>query len=121
MAPAKAKSPARRAISSTAKPDRGRAQGNSTADRISFGSSVVVNGPTKKSAAAIMRVPAELLACSCPSSVSTTAGYSAAPSACDSEPPIVPRLRIWKCPMSLVARLTSGARAATSALAAIVA
>ena len=43
------------------------------------------------------------------SRVSAAAGYSAAPSACASEPPIVPRLRIWKCPISEVARVISGA------------
>ena len=46
-------------------------------------------------------------------SATATAGYSDAGSACASEPPTVPRLRIWKCPMSGVARASNGAAAAT--------
>ena len=51
------------------------------------------------------------------SSASATAGYSAAGSACAIDPPSVPRLRIWKWPISGVARASSGTAAATSALA----
>ena len=42
------------------------------------------------------------------SSVSATAGYSAAGSAWAIDPPSVPRLRIWKWPISGVARASNG-------------
>ena len=44
-------------------------------------------------------------------SATATAGYSDAGSACASEPPTVPRLRIWKCPISGVACASSGTAA----------
>ncbi len=61
------------------------------------------------------RRPRGEAASSSPSSANTTAGYSAAGSAWAMEPPTVPRLRIWRWPISGVARASSGAAAATSA------
>ena len=84
--------------------------------RISSASSSVVHRPVKNSEAGIVRRPREERTSSWASSVRATAGYSAAGSAWAMEPPIVPRLRIWKCPMRGVARARSGAAAATSGL-----
>ena len=69
----------------------------------------------------MVRRPRGDCASSCASSASATAGYSAAGSAWASDPPIVPRLRIWKCPISGVARASSGTASATSAEDSIVA
>ena len=85
--------------------------------RSSSGSSAVLHRPVKNEAAGIERVPRGETASISASSASATAGYSAAGSACAIEPPNVPRLRIWKCPMKGVTRVSSGAAFATSALA----
>ena len=67
--------------------------------RISSGSSAVVNGPCRNSAAGMVRVPAGPVATSSASSASATAGSSAAGSAWARLPPIVPLLRIGVCAM----------------------
>ena len=70
--------------------------------------------PAKKSAAPTVRAPPLLAISSSASRARATAGYSAAGSAWASEPPTVPRLRIWKWPMRGVAAARSGAAAAMS-------
>ena len=62
----------------------------------SSGSSAVLQMPVKNSAAGMARWPRGDSVSMTASRASATAGYSAAASACASEPPIVPRLRIWK-------------------------
>ena len=98
--PASAKSPLRRAISSTTKPQRPSHTGKWTAVSTSSGSSVVVQVPSKKSAAGMRRDEPVRAASSSASSASATAGSSEAESAWAIEPPTVPRLRIWKWPIS---------------------
>src|SRR3984957_5298628 len=113
-APATAKSPERRANSSIAKPCLPVAAGKLTPVSNSSGSSAVVQMPVKNPAAGISRWPRGESASTHPSRARATAGYSAAGSAWASDPPIVPRLRIWKWPISAVARDSSGTRLAIS-------
>jgi len=81
----------------------------------------VLQIPVKKSRASIVRRPFAETTSMLASSARATAGYSAAGSACAIDPPSVPRLRIWKCPISGVATASSGTADATSALASTVA
>ena len=110
-----AKSPWRRATSSTAKPHRPVQIGNPTPARISSSSSAVDQVPVKNSAAGIVRRPRTDTASNSASRASATAGSSDAGSAWASDPPIVPRLRIWKWPISGTARARRGTSRATSA------
>ena len=114
-APQIAKSPWRRATSSTANPLAPSQTGKRTPVRISPSSSEVCQVPWKKSAAAMSRLPPGPAASMVASSASATAGSSEAGSAWAIEPPTVPRLRIWKCPMWGSARATSRASAETVA------
>ena len=68
----------------------------------------MVHVPTKNSAAGTVRVPLVPATSSSASSASATAGSSDAGSAWAIEPPTVPRLRIWKWPMSGMASASSG-------------
>ena len=99
VAPAMAKSPCRRANSSTAKPHRPVQIGNDTATSSSSGSSAVDHRPVKKSAAGTTRGPGDDRTSRSASRATATAGYSAAGSAWAIDPPMVPRLRIWRWPM----------------------
>ena len=69
---------------------------------------LVVQVPVKNSDGGMVRRPVGDRTSSSASRASATAGYSAAGSAWAIEPPTVPRLRIWKCPMNGVARASSG-------------
>ena len=94
--PVSAKSPLRRATSSTTNPQFPDHTGTCTAVSNSSGSSVVVQVDSKKSAAGTRRVEPLLATSTSASSASATAGSSDAGSACAMDPPTVPRLRIWK-------------------------
>ena len=107
-APTIAKSPCRRATSSTAKPDPAPHTGKRTAVISSSGSREVVKTVSKKSAAGMRRMPFGPATSISASSTRTTAGSSAAGSACAREPPRVPRLRIWKWPMCGATRASNG-------------
>ena len=113
--PASAKSPWRRAISSTDQPVFGASIGTRTSVRISAGSIAVVSAETKKSAAATLRSPPSLASRRVAPRASAAAGYSAAGSACAIDPPTVPRLRICGCAIKRVASKSSGWRVRTSA------
>ena len=95
-APVRAKSPKRRATSSTAKPHRPLQTGKRTPVSTSSMSSAVMNVDTKNSDAGTVRGPWVFVTSNSASRASATAGYSAAGSAWASDPPSVPRLRIWK-------------------------
>ena len=88
--------------------------GSRTSVRISSGSSAVVNGPCRNSAAGMRRVPPGPVATSSAPSASATAGSSAAGSAWARLPPIVPLLRMGVCATYPTASATSGAAIATS-------
>ena len=60
------------------------------------------------------RSPLAPRATTSPSSAVRTAGYSADGSAWAIEPPMVPRVRIGRCPTHRVASLSSGNRCATT-------
>ena len=98
-APAMAKSPWRRANSATPQPVRPVHTGNAIDVSNSSASSAVDQTPVKNSLAGTVRDPVVDASSNVASSATATAGYSAAGSAWASEPPIVPRLRIWKWPM----------------------
>ena len=88
--------------------------GSLTSVRISSGARFVVRYVWKRSAARITRSPVAPRATTSPSSAASTAGYSADGSACAIEPPIVPRVRIGRCPTQRVASFKSGSRWATT-------
>ena len=83
----------------------------------SCGASVVSQVPSKNWLAGTVRSPSGPVMSSSASSASATAGYSAAGSAWAIEPPIVPRLRIWKCPISGVAAASNGTSRSITSLA----
>ena len=113
--PATAKSPRRCANSAKPQPLPPGRPGNSTATTISSGSSTVVSGATKKSRAAISRPPAPLAVKMRASSRTAIDGSSAAGSAWDRLPPIVPRLRIARWATCFIASCRTGNRCLTAA------
>ena len=108
-APTRAKSPSRRLTS--LKPQR-QPSPFSVGRRISVskcsGSSEVINGPMANSLAAMVCVPPLPATTNSAFSAVQIAGSSAAGSAWARLPPMVPRLRIWKCPMWEMAAVIIG-------------
>ena len=103
-----AKSPCRSANSSNAYPQPLLRAGTETPVTSSSAASVVVKNESKNASAAILRDPPADCASICASSATATSGISALGSACASEPQIVPRLRVWRCPTCGSASAKSG-------------
>src|SRR2546422_238737 len=109
-----AKSPWRRANSSSAKPAPIGITGRRISERTSSDSRLLVRDVRKRSFAFTTRSPFGPLATTSPSSAVRTAGYSADGSAWAIEPPMVPRVLIGRCPTHFVASLRSGSLLATT-------
>ena len=88
--------------------------GTSISTSSSSGSSAVISGPRKSSPASSVRAPPAERTWKRASSAASATGSSAAGSACATEPPTVPRVRICGWATSRTAWRSSGQRAATS-------
>ena len=108
-----AKSPWRLANSATPNPHRPLHTGKEIDRSSSSSSSAVDHTPVKNADAGTDLAPLAETRSNVASRATATAGYSAAGSAWTSEPPMVPRLRIWKWPMYGVTAASRGTSAAT--------
>src|SRR5579859_8141215 len=107
-APPSAKSPCRRANSTNAEPVAWSWAGTSTEVTSSSGAREVVNSATKNFCQPRTREPRLERTWNRASRAAKAAGSSAAGSACATDPPTVPRLRICACPTQPIASCRSG-------------
>ena len=107
-APPRAKSPCRRANSTKAEPVAGSCAGTSTDVTSSSGARAVVNSATKNCCQPRTREPRFERSWNRASRAANAAGSSAAGSACATDPPTVPRLRICAWPTQPIASCRSG-------------
>ncbi len=111
--PTIAQSIARRVNFSKAQFGPGRA-GTRISVSTSSGSSAVVNGPRKKSPASTVRCPPVPRTTNTASQAISAAGRSAAASPCTTDPPMVPRWRTCRSPITPATCASSGACSAST-------